>query len=226
MYSEGVTWEEYLLTHDENDIEAGLLKSLADDKQDDLFRREVEEDKTVLRKIDQLKISGQYESCRAAALKAVMAADEREMKKFYQNNPGMRGRLDAVDEMLRKPNGETDRQCRNLFDGLKSPDRAQAERFKAMYESLGLATKTYADVEKLLPALERAKVTRRKPSLPTPWTNEIVAMDGMRRLLAVTDGLSIAEAARQVADQERRAGSPNRGKRLERLYSQKMALRN
>lgn len=226
MYSEGVTWEEYLLTHDENGIEAGLLKNLADDRQDDPSRREVDELKIVLRKIDQLKVSGQYESCRAAALKAIVAVNEREMEKFEKSNPGIRARLDAVDEMLRKSSGEIDRQFRNLFDGLKSPDSAQAERFKAMYETMGLATKTYADVEKLLPALERAKVTRRKPSLPTPWTNEIVAMDGMRRLLAVTDGLTIAEAARQIADQNPRAGSPNRSKRLERLYAQKMALRN
>lgn len=226
MYSEDVTWEEYLLGADENGIEAGLLGYSADDQQDNSYRRDIEARKAVLRKIDQLKVSGQYENCRAAAVKAVLAANERAMENFEKSNPGICAQLAAIDRIIQDSNGEIDRQLRNLFDGLKSPDSAQAERFKAMYEETDMAKKTYNEVRATLNTLERAKVRRRKPSLPTPWTNEIDAMEKMRLLLAANDEMTVAEAARQADNSDPRNQSLNRNKRLERLYSQKMALRN
>ena len=223
MYSSDVTWEEYLLCCDENDIEATLLNCLADQPQDDLSLREIAEHRLALQTIDRTKISGDYEQCRQAALVKVRAATEQSMLAFEKANPGIGKRFEEWEADADKL-AENGRHLSNLFAGKKSPDPAQAARFHRIYDELDMGKKTYADVEAILPMLERAKVTKRKPSLPTPWTNEIHHMDAMRLLIAA--GKTIAQAAKQRADEEGRAGAVERAKTLAKLYRKRVKLRN
>lgn len=95
-----------------------------------------------------------------------------------------------------------------------------------MYEQLGLAQKTYPEINDVLPALERVKGKPGRGKLLTPWTNECKAMDFMRDLLAASPGTAISDAARKADQAGPRSSAPNRPKRLEYLYAQKMALRN
>lgn len=203
---------------------ASLLHFLKSDSDCRTTQDEIREHVEALKKIDRLKISGEYEIFRDLTIKAVRAANEKAERDFEAANPGWRKQMEAMDRKLAQSSGEIDRQLKNLFDGKKSPDPDQAKRFRSMYEAMGLATKTYAEVEDLLPALERAKKPKGRHQLPTPWTNEIEHLDAMRLLVA--DGARVSQAARERADGEGRADSDERAKTLARLYRQRADLRN
>lgn len=226
MYSAGVTWEDYAFTWEENDIEACLLDLLDDAERGDFNAAEVDALRSALRRVDASKISGKYEECRSRAAEAVAAANQLALSEAENRNPGLTKRLEQIDAVIAASDGSIDRELTNLFSGLKSPDAAQQRRFRAMYDDMGLATKSYREVASLLPALERAKVRHRRPPVPTPWTNEGPAMSEMRMLLAQEPPMTVAEAARVYAAQNPRPSSPTRAKRLESLYRQKAALRN
>ncbi|MFV0299899.1 MAG: hypothetical protein ACK5IP_03280 [Paracoccus sp. (in: a-proteobacteria)] len=220
MYSKEVTWQQYLLTWEESQIEEALLKDLGRDSQDEIVHRSVDQYKSALREIDRLKVSGEYDNVRNAALMAIRADKERQM----DSDPKYRARVIKIDATLRQSDGEIDRQIRNLSDGLRSPDPAQAKRFKQMYDAMELGSKAYPEIRKLLPALERAKRRKGRAPLPTPWTNEIEHMDVMRLLVA--SGMTIPLAARERAISEGRADAGERAKTLAKLYRQRADLRN
>lgn len=228
MYSATITYSDYLAAGCENDIEASLLRLLEFDSDCRTTQDEIREYVEALKKIDHLKISGEYETFRDETIKAVRAANEKAERDFEAANPGWRERMEAVDRKLAQSGGEIDRQLRNLFDGLRSPDPDQKKRFIGVYDGMGLATKTYAEVEHMnvLPALERAKKPKGRHQLPTPWTNEIEHMDAMR--LMVDRGVNIIDAAHERANEEGRpmANADERARTLAKLYRQRVKLRN
>ena len=228
MYSRDpeITWEVFLLVRPENSIEGGLIDLLREKDEDGLLLKEVTEYKAALRTIDQLKISGEYEAYQQKVLFLVEKANSRALDNFVMENPGIKSKIARYDSDIQASDGTIDRELRNLFDGLKSPNPQQRERFRKMYEQLGLAQKTYPEIKDVLPALERVKGKPGRGKLLTPWSNEFGAMDFMRDLLAANPRTAISDAARQADQADPRSNAPNRPKRLERLYAQKMALRN
>ncbi|WP_156127432.1 hypothetical protein [Paracoccus sanguinis] len=219
MFSERLSYADILVTRDENDVEAEMLKAL--ERADDTGLRYLDDFKAALRKIDSLKIAGGYEEF-VANTRAIYDQERRRAEeKFLRENPHLAAARPTSDDF--RKSSVLDDQLDNLFAGLKSPDPKQAARFRSVYDDLGLANKTYPEVKSLLAVLERAKRRGGRPSLPTPWTNEIEHMDAMRLLIA--SGLSIPEAARQRAHQEGRAGADERARTLEGLYRQRVRLR-
>lgn len=223
MYSQSVPYEDYLITLDEDKIEAHLLKMLSEADANEFTMREVAEYKSTLRKIDHLTISGEYKQYRASAAEAIIAANAQEMEDYEIRNPGFRAYLEQVNAQLEKPGGEIDRQLRNLFDGRNSPGPQQAARFRAMYDSLDLGSKTLHEVRHLLAVLEPAKRPKGRHSLPTPWANEIEHMGAIRLLVA--GGLSVPQAARARANEEGRADAAERARTLEKLYRKRAQIR-
>jgi len=227
MYADGITYEDYLVGADENELEASLIRGLLNtDPYDSLVGAEISVQKAALRRIDALKTTGTYETVRQKIHEKVMAANEANLAKLVRANPWAKGMIDRANAELEASGRETDHPLDNLFRGMKSPDPEQRARFIAMYAEQGLADKAYFEARHLLSVLERAKISDRKPKLPTPWTNETEAMSNMRQTKADNPQMTIAEIAKAEDARDPRPSAPNRAKRLARLFSQKMALRN
>lgn len=192
---------------DEIEIERRVMEGGRRAGADDLARLEYEELKKLLRRIDELKICGEYEAFR------------RELRENESVRNGPLSKLAEGWSLVAKWFSHAD--VRNVMDGRRSPDPAQRERFQTLIDD-HLGDKTPREVQTLISCLERAKRPKGAPRLRTPWANVIEDMDAMR--LAVAGGASRIEAARERADM-RRAGGEERAKTLSRLYRQKMALR-
>lgn len=218
MFSDNLTLADSLVTTPENDLEAELLKSLQ--RKDEIRQMFVVDYKAALRKIDELKITGEYEHFVAEVRLKRSEAEQRAREKFEADNPHLCGlsSLAGIDAP-----SEVDEQLDNLFAGLRSPDPAQAQRFKAFYDGHGVAFQTYPQIKFILSVLERAKRRQGRVRLPTPWTNELEHMDAMRLLVA--EGMSVSEAARERAIQEGKAGADERSRTLAKLYRQRVRLR-
>jgi hypothetical protein len=192
----------YLACCDELEIEADLVQLQKKPEQTDTETREAEAKRAALRDIDRLKISGDYE------------AERTRLAKRYASPSDFGGaRLSPAFT----------KSWNNLRAGLRSPDLDQRARFVAFYEAADLGRKLPRDIVDLISVLEPAKKPKGRPRVSVPWSNVAWALDGMRQLVA--DGSSIPEAARQVAATEAAAQEDSRAKRYEKLYRDRLKLR-
>lgn len=159
-----------------------------------------------LRKIDLLKIAGTYEVERQAI---------REMVREDGYDPP------SIPAKVPEHVKAIDRGLQNLFAGLRSPDPDQRRKFEALFERL--RNRAPYEAAEILDVLEKAKLPKRKPRVVPPWRNHAAQMDKMRLLVA--EGYSIPAAARSVAAAEGRSHEASRARYFERLYRQKIELR-
>ena len=183
---------------EELDIENQTLQIGA--PQDALDLKALAAKKAALREIDRLKVSGEY---------------GRERKRLAA--------LDDKPHALREqPKDLPDlRPVENFVRGCNSPDPEQRARFQALKKEIG--GKSPAEVWYILACLEPAQRPKGRPGASPPWRHVAAQMEAMR--LAVAEGVLPLEAARNEAAKDRRADTENRARYLERLYRQKMALR-
>jgi hypothetical protein len=199
--------EHSIAFHDELEIERDLIRHISKDD-DELSRLIVRILRSALRKIDRLKTVGIYEERRRR-----IASD-----------------LEASSPAIPPPRLSVDREFendfQNLLDGTKSADLRQRQRFHDLMDEMELWEKTPAETPKsLLRSLERAKLRGRgRPKASPPWQLEAEALDAMR-VLCGREGASIPEAARLTAGREGRANRDSRADYFEKLYRQRMRLR-
>lgn len=206
-----------IASRDEISIEAELFER--DDRVERLGNNNqlTEDLRAALKAVNRLKISGQYCEERAR-LAVILKEDDAVMsEEFWARNPNSTHLRDA------KPNPELVHLLGNLMDGLKSPNKAQQERFRAFYEAAGLADMTPRDSLALIGALEPAQKQKGRPSVSPPWRNIVSALDAMRLLVA--NGKTVANAARVVAAEEGRAGQDGRASYFAKNYIRREELR-
>jgi hypothetical protein len=175
----------------------------ASDKQ--AVRRDLESAKIALRRIDELKISGDYESVRAELAEHIAPIKE--------SWAAMIKRIDY---------GEFE-PFHNFTRGMQSPDPEQRARFQKLYYQGEFAEKAPREVWHILTCLEPAKRRKGRRTLVTPWANVVEHMEAMR--LDIARGATVVEAAAARAAMDRVSGDAERAKTLAKLYRQKMALR-
>lgn len=216
MYEMGITYSEYLLgTYTENAIESLVLSHKESPPQNELERGERDAALDALRRIDALSIEGRYEKERAALNQKIMQNPE-----IVKSIQAMR----KLQSHFSKPSVNIlVEHTQNFLAGLRSPDQEQKKRFRRLADHLSLGDKTPGEIAPVLEILERAKGRKGRPSLPTPWTNEITHMDAMRLLVA--GGMSIPQAAREQSKGEGRADAAERAKTLEKLYRKRIQIR-
>jgi len=192
----------------EIEIEARVIFKKRYTDADDLGKMEHDELKSLLPRIDLLKITGKYDTFR----------DELRNIDSVKNGPLSnlaKGWREAY-KLFSHPD------VWNALYGRTSPDPAQRERFQNLFDD-HIGDKSPRELQTLLSCLERAKLPKGRTRLATPWANVIIHMDAMR--LAVAGGASVAEASKVQAGTERMAGDAERARTLAKLYRQKMTLR-
>lgn len=196
--------EYYVAAMEELDIEAELEPRGGggdeEDPEDSAMR-------AALREIDGLKVNGQYERTRTRYWED-LDLDSYHLGEGLVFSPGQR-------EFLQR--------WRNLREGMSSPDPAQAQSFQKFFEVAKIREIPLQQVNDLIAVLESAKKKRGRKKESPAWRNEVVALDIMRVLCA--GGLSIPQAAQQVALEEGRAEAESRAKYFERLYRDRLKLR-
>lgn len=203
-YNDKLTITEYRIAAcDEIDLESIVWDER--DPSDEWMRRYHEADRAALREIERLKLAGKYEIERAR-LSAYLEPPNPAHERLAQ----------------RIENGEFE-PMRNFLDGVRSPDLGQRERFEQLYVEGELADKTPREFWHILLCLEQAKKPKGRPGISPPWRNVVGALDAMR--LAVANGNTIPQAAREAAAKEGRAEQHNRARYFEKLYRQRAALR-
>lgn len=216
MYTLGVTYADYLLaSRSECDIEAMVCHCRQRPPDNDIGTREMAEAIDVLRQIDHLAVVGDYDAT-VSALRAKIAenelvvATERSLQNLavHLSKPAVKCLIDDTQ---------------NLLSGLKSPDRDQRARFEAAVDHLQLREKTPGEIAPILAVMERAIGRRGRPKANPPWLHEHDNMCAVR--LRVAEGETIPAAALAVATQEGQANVSSRSNYLERLYRQKIGLR-
>lgn len=199
--------EYYIADYDELDLEEELERCLARPETDEAEQRAM---RGALREIDLLKASGEYEQRR------------RELwEKLELGAYGFRSGI-----KIPKPFFEFSEVWRNFKEGLESPDLEQRMRFERFNKATQLTSKARppSEVHDLLVALEPAKKAKgRKQGVRPAWRKDASALDEMR--LMHSQGLSVPEAAREVARKEGRAHEDSRAKRFENLFRQRQKLR-
>ncbi len=199
---------------DEVDMEAHLHKMR--EKTDELSLKIRGHYKEALRKVDELKISGVYLDERERLMMLHEAEDALHMKKFKADYPDF-------EEMLNtKPKRAHLDAIQNFLDGLDSPDAQQAAKFEAIFEKV--KDKYFSEVMAFLMPLEKAKRAKGRQGLSPPWREVAPQLEEMR--MAIAGGTKLRDAARQVLASTKTSAVPeNRIQYLERLYRQKVALR-
>lgn len=196
--------EYYVAAMEELDIEAELEPRGGggdeEDPEDSAMR-------AALREIDGLKVNGQYERTRTRYWED-LDLDRYHLGEGLVFSPGQR-------EFLQR--------WHNLREGMSSPDPAQAQSFQKFFEVAKIRERPLQQVNDLIAVLEPAKKKRGRKKESPAWRNEVVALDTMRVLCA--GGLSIPQAAQQVALEEGRAEAESRAKYFERLYRDRLKLR-
>lgn len=214
VFGTPLTFVEWALaSYDETSLEKQAIDSLKKDDDWNLEYRQLF--KEALKAVDSLKISGAYQAERLRLANIIKEADKdiaresREKFNEWWHSAEMREFMSHVS---------------NLLAGIRSPNLDQRARFRALMDELELWDKAPKEIPvSLLRTLERAKLSKGRKSIPTPWANETEHMDAMR--LAVARGVEIIDAARVRAALEQTAGEDERAKTLAKLYRKKMALR-
>lgn len=203
-YNDKLTFSEYRIAAcDEVDLESIVWDER--DSSNERLRRYHEADRAALREIERLKLAGTYEAERAR-----LAA--------YLEPPNP-----AHDRLAQRiENGEFE-PMRNFLDGVRSPDLEQRERFESLYEKAKLADKSPREFWHILLCLEKAKKPKGRPGVSPPWRNVVGALDAMR--FAVAKGASIPQAARDAAAREGRAEEESRARYFEKLFRERVRLR-
>ncbi|KPP83097.1 MAG: hypothetical protein HLUCCA04_03200 [Oceanicaulis sp. HLUCCA04] len=196
---------DYWIAHrDEQQIEAeayGLQDSA------ESFARKVRaECAETLQRIDRLIVSGSYEQERARLAAQIPSGA---MSAPPEITPRIQAAFDAFD---------------NYTAGKNSPDPDQRARFERFGLAAGLATMELHEIVPFIAALEPAKRKQGRRRHLLPWESCRTEMGWIRQ--SVYSGHSIPKAARLAAEKTRRAGIENRAKTLERLYRQKLKLRD
>ncbi len=196
--------EYYVAAMDELDIEAEL-----EPRQDGNSLEDPEDaaKRAALREIDGLKVNGEYERARARYWEDLGLEN-------YQPREGLRLPAEAQEFFKR---------WRNLREGLNSPDPVQRERFQKFFEAANIRDRPLQQANDLIAVLEPAKKKRGRKKETPPWRNEATALEAMRLLRH--GGLSIPQAAQQVALEEGLAEEESRAKYFERLYRDRLKLR-
>lgn len=164
--------------------------------------------RAALREIDKLKASGEYENERLR-LQKVHGLEWMSTRKSFKTPARAKMFFDLWG---------------NLRDGMESPDNEQKKRFQSFFDAAQLKTKSFPEAQALIAVLEPAKVKKGRKSVPYPkWREDIGALDAMRLLHG--NGVSIPEAARQIAQEEGLAHQDGRAKRFENLYRERLRIR-
>lgn len=114
----------------------------------------------------------------------------------------------------------------NFSRGLRSPDLEIRQIFQDAFDHFEMGKKSLVAcrvIMRVARRVEEPKQRGRPPALP-PWRNEVDALDAMR--LHILNGTSIPRAAKMVADAEERANATSRADRFEKLYRDRMRLRD
>lgn len=114
----------------------------------------------------------------------------------------------------------------NFSKGLHSKDPEIRKIFQDAFEQLEMGDKAIFEcmtIMKLARRIDDPKQRGRPPATP-PWRNEVDALDAMR--LHVFDEMTIPRAAKIVADAEGKTNAASRAERFEKLYRDRMKLRD
>jgi hypothetical protein len=192
----------YVGCYDELEIEEGLYRLRKSGDRSGLESAEAEAMRAALREIDRLKISGDYEVERVL------------LRKRYESKPRLTDwKLDSAFS----------KYWENFRAGMKSTDLDQRARFLAFYHAAQLGRMLPTEIVDLIAVLEPAKRKNGRPGVSLPWSNIAWALDEMRPLVA--GGASIPSAARQVAAIEAAPQEENRAKRYEKLFRDRLRIR-
>ncbi|AXI45791.1 hypothetical protein C1J03_06950 [Sulfitobacter sp. SK012] len=200
--------EYYIAAMDEIAIEQGVQPRDQDGQLAASVDLEQEAMRAALQVIDLLKISGDYERERARLWDDLGLAR-------YRSGGGVKLPAALLDFA---------KEWGNLKNGMESPDRSEREQFRKFFEVAQLGPKSPPEIHPLISVLRRVKKRRgRTPKLKPAWLKDTDELDKMRLLHA--KGMSIPEAARQVAQDEGFSQQDSRAKRFENLFRNRMKLR-
>ncbi|RBW57441.1 hypothetical protein [Ruegeria sp. A3M17] len=204
------TKEYYIAAMDELEIEE-TLHPVPEGKKTN--NPEIEAKRAALREIDRLKAIGEYQNVRAR------------LRKELEEGP-LSGLLNSDGIKIPVKFLEFAERWSNLRAGMESPDQDQLRRFQKFFETADIMSKPLPEISDLLAVLEPAEVKKksgRKVEIRPKWRKDAGVLDEMR--VMVVRGLSIPEAARQMAFKEGFAHQDSRAKRFENLYRARLRLR-
>lgn len=211
----GLTYIEFLIaTRDEVDVEAELLSLIEEGDAGSDFLTDT---RNALHEIERLKLSGCYQAERERLARIYAEHDKAKIAEIRCRNPN----VPDLDRF--KPDPVLRERFENLMKGLKSPDVKQRARFRQFRDATGLADRVPWETLPLIGALEKAKEKQGRPSSNPRWREIAWALDDMR--LLVSRGLSIPQAAKEVAKKEGRSNKISRAEYFERSYRKREKLR-
>jgi len=205
-FSDRLTWAQYLVAQfDEIDLEARLYQMVyhrRDMPMDDVQTKEVDAHRAALRKIERSKSTGAYEVLRADLQRIAM--------EDHMAQPPATDDLYTL-ELLRRSD-----DLGNFRRGLESKDPDERRLFESFKKKHRLAQKSVSEIAEELAFARRVAhpPKRRGPARKIPpWKDVVAELDAMR--IAVSNGTSVPEAARKVADSSSQPKVENRWKTLE-----------
>lgn len=210
-----MSYAEWLLaSRDECEIEALLCDYRGCPPDDEVSIAEMGAANAAIRLVDELICKGEYFSTRDR-LRSKIEAHETTKKALEKM---------ISEQKILMADKDLEEDLQNLFNGMKrSPDLEQRARFKEVCDYPGFRGKTPREIAPILAVMERAKGRKGRPKANPPWRYEQDNMSAMRSL--IFSGVTISEAARKVASNEGRINTESRADYFERLYRQKLMLR-
>jgi len=206
----GVRFADYWIAfREEIEIEEEALSARA--RQDEFSRRIALEAAEALRNLDALTVAGCYEN-------------ERErLRSVIESHPGYKPPPHPIPAGQMAEAERRWEKAANYIAGKQSPDAAQRQRFNRLDAHQGMGSKSLFEAEAVLDVLETAKRRKGRKRMRPPWHKWAAAMSAIR--MDVHAGRSIPAAAARVPMPP--GGTPeSQAKRLERLYRQKLKLRD